>query len=402
MPCPPQNGNCGEFILRDLSFFRYLLSIVALIFVSLAAFAQLASTITDQFTTQERIERSAWWPTSGKARRTDYLGPQACGECHSTLVRTQAQHSMARASVAAAKSTVLRDHADKGFAIESYEYKILADANGSLRFTVSDSQRTISGPLDWAFGAGKVGQSFLSEQNGRFHEIRFSYFETLHAFGVTPNQSEQSARSLEKAVGRVLSNEEAQRCFGCHTTASMSANRFEPANAMPGVSCEGCHGPGSKHVAAMKAGDLDAGSAAIVNPRALKPVDLVDFCGACHTTWWDAKRIAATGIANVRFQPYRLEGSRCWGSGDQRLTCPACHNPHQPLVREAGAYDSRCVACHSSSEGSKGAAAHTKVCPVAKKDCVTCHMPQYEVPDMHYKYTDHRIRIVKAGEPFPD
>jgi hypothetical protein len=389
--------------LRGLSSVRYLPSIVAIyIFMSLAAFAQLSSTITDQFTTQERVERSGWWPTSGSARRSDYLGSQACGECHSTLVRSQAQHSMARASVAAAKSTLLRDHTQQSFAIEGYEYKVLTDANGSFRYTVSDSQRTISGPLDWAFGAGKVGQSFLSEQNGRFHEIRFSYFDTLHAFGVTPNQSEQSARSLEKAVGRVLSSAEAQMCFACHTTASMSANRFEPANAMPGVSCEGCHGPGSKHVAAMKAGDLDAGSAAIVNPRTLKPVDLVDFCGACHITWWDAKRIAAKGVANVRFQPYRLEGSRCWGNGDERLTCTACHNPHLPLVREARAYDSRCVACHAHSEGSKPAAARANVCPVAKQDCVTCHMPKYEVPDMHYKYTDHRIRIVKAGEPFPD
>jgi hypothetical protein len=29
-------------------------------------------------------------------------------------------------------------------------------------------------------------------------------------------------------------------------------------------------------------------------------------------------------------------------------------------------------------------------------------MPKFEVPDMHYKYTDHRIRVVKAGEAFPD
>jgi len=396
------HNNRGGIHLRNLSFFRSLPSIVALIFMSLAAFAQLASTIADQFTTQERIQRSAWWPTSGKARRADYVGSQGCGECHSTLVRSQAQHSMARASAPAAKSTVLRDHVDKGFAIESYDYKIVAGANGSIRYTVSDSQRSISGPLDWAFGAGKVGQSFLSEQNGRFHEIRFSYFDTLHDFGVTPNQSGQSARSLEKGVGRMLSSEEAQRCFGCHTTASMSANRFEPADAIPGVSCEGCHGPGSKHVAAMRKGDLDVGSAAIMNPRVLKPVDQVDFCGACHTTWWDAKRIAANGVANVRFQPYRLESSRCWGNGDERLTCPACHNPHQRLVREVGAYDRRCMACHSSSEGSKLAAARTKVCPIGKKDCVTCHMPKYEVPDMHFKYTDHRIRIVKAGEPFPD
>jgi formate-dependent nitrite reductase cytochrome c552 subunit len=34
--------------------------------------------------------------------------------------------------------------------------------------------------------------------------------------------------------------------------------------------------------------------------------------------------------------------------------------------------------------------------------CVTCHMPKYEVQDMHYKFTEHMIRVVKTGAPFPD
>jgi hypothetical protein len=29
-------------------------------------------------------------------------------------------------------------------------------------------------------------------------------------------------------------------------------------------------------------------------------------------------------------------------------------------------------------------------------------MPKYELPGAHFKFTDHRIRIVKAGEPYPD
>jgi hypothetical protein len=310
---------------------------------------------------------------------------------------------MAKTSVPAANSDILRDHSGQDFRLNPYQYRIAQEANGTFHYTVSDSTKTVSGTINWAFGAGKVGQSYLSQENGTFREIRFSYFATLHAFEVTPNQSAQAATSIDKAVGRVLASGEARRCFGCHTTASAANNQFEPENAIPGVSCESCHGPGSKHVAAMKAGDLEAGLGAIVNPRPMKPVDLVDFCGACHTTWWDAKRIGATGIANVRFHPYRLESSRCWGSGDARLTCVACHNPHRPLVREAAAYDDRCLSCHSLSPGAKPTADHPgAACPAGKQACVNCHMAKYEVPDMHYKYTDHRIRVVKAGEPFPD
>jgi hypothetical protein len=42
------------------------------------------------------------------------------------------------------------------------------------------------------------------------------------------------------------------------------------------------------------------------------------------------------------------------------------------------------------------------VCPVSEKDCVICHMPKYDIPGMHYKFTDHWIRIAKPGEPYPD
>lgn len=374
---------------------------------AVACIGQTPSTIADQFTTPERLEKSKWWPTSGKAPRTDYAGTGACQECHFAIVKSQAQHSMAKTSAPASKSDILHDHAGQNFHVETYDYKITAEPNGAFSYTVIDSQaadssKVVAAPISWAFGAGKVGQSYLSEQSGNFYEIRFSYFETLHAFGVTPNQSPQPATSIRKATGRILSGEEAERCFGCHTTASKASNHFDPANALPGVTCEGCHGPGAKHVAAMKAGDLDAGLAAILNPKDLKPVDSVDFCGACHTTWWDAKRIAATGVANVRFQPYRLEGSRCWKKEDARLTCAGCHNPHQPLVRDARAYDSRCLSCHTAQETKPTADHSVTVCPVAKQDCVTCHMPKYEVPDMHYKYTDHRIRIVKANEGFPE
>jgi hypothetical protein len=380
-----------------------LLVTLVLVIAGYWAFAQAPATITEQLTTPERIDKSKWWPTDGRAAKDEYAGSRACEQCHSIIVKSQSRHSMAKASAPAESSDTLRDAAGQSFRLGEYEYKITREADGSFHYTASNAGKTVSLPINWVFGAGKVGQSYLAQSDGTFREVRFSYFATLHAFGVTPNQSPQAATSMNKASSRLLTGAEAQRCFGCHTTASTVGKQFEPANAMPGISCEGCHGAGSKHVAAMKAGDLDLGSAAIVNPKDLRPVDLVDFCGACHTTWWDAKRIGATGVANVRFQPYRLESSRCWGKGDARLTCISCHNPHQPLVREARAYDSRCLSCHASSKQSKPTAEQPgAACPVAKEDCVTCHMPKYEVPDMHYQYTDHRIRVAKTGEAFPE
>jgi len=36
------------------------------------------------------------------------------------------------------------------------------------------------------------------------------------------------------------------------------------------------------------------------------------------------------------------------------------------------------------------------------KNCVTCHMEKLEVPGTHAVFTDHWIRVVKAGAKYPE
>src|SRR2546422_1149727 len=53
--------------------------------------------------------------------------------------------------------------------------------------------------------------------------------------------------------------------------------------------------------------------------RSLKPDDLADFCGACHRTSVQVQVMDIRDVANVRFQPYRLEKGRCWNPDDSRI-----------------------------------------------------------------------------------
>jgi formate-dependent nitrite reductase cytochrome c552 subunit len=39
---------------------------------------------------------------------------------------------------------------------------------------------------------------------------------------------------------------------------------------------------------------------------------------------------------------------------------------------------------------------------VAKANCASCHMPKVNLPGGHMSFTDHEIRIVKPGEPYPN
>ena len=155
---------------------------------------------------------------------------------------------------------------------------------------------------------------------------------------------------------------------------------------MEGVQCERCHGPSEAHLRRLTP-DAEARRAdhrGTVRLLRTVPPHLV------------ADRLnGPRGILNVRFQPYRLANSKCYDAADARIRCTACHDPHRDLETAAAAYDAKCTACHSRHCTPRRARSH-------RQDCVTCHMPRIDLPGAHRNFTDHQIRIVRAGEAYPD
>jgi hypothetical protein len=412
--------------------------------IFLGVFFTLAGTVLSQSrkteiseTTEDRIASATWWPTKNVVDRIQLVGNAECAKCHTDKATTQATTPMAHAGARAADTEILRDHEKLSGELPPYRYEIARDSAGST-YSVSDGAKTISAQLEWAFGIAHTGQTYIYSHDGAYYESRVSFYKTLQSLALTTGHLSSSPSSLDAALGRHMDSSETQHCFGCHTSGSMIAGHFDPSHATPGVTCEQCHGPGAKHVAAMKSGKIEEGRHAILNPHKLSAVDSVDFCGACHRTWADVLQTQVTGVANVRFQPYRLESSKCWAStarmtsnGNARLACYTCHDPHQPLVKETAGYDSKCLSCHTTKDASntsaslaertegvakqdakeenRGAAQNKKVadhpsaaCPVATSNCASCHMPKVEVPSMHAPFTDHRIRIVRDNINYPN
>jgi hypothetical protein len=375
---------------------------VAVVVFHLAAHgAPVPKTIAQQLSTPENIHKHSWWPTKGSAKREDFVGTATCASCHAQLAATQTQHAMARTAMRPADSPILSAH-PFDTKLGPYTYKITRRENDFV-YSVSDGSETISGPLSLAFGVGKMGQSFFFERGGAIYLVPFTYYQGPEKYDFTVDQSHAVPESLERALGHRLGQDEVRGCYGCHTTASTTQEVFDPSHLIPGVTCEQCHGPGKNHVALAKAGLNDDAKSQIYNPRPLNPVEAVDFCGACHRTWWDVTLSDSEGIKSVRFQPYRIENSRCWGKGDARLTCEACHDPHKPLAREASSYDQSCLNCHVNGKDQKPSDARPgKACPKAASECVDCHMPKYKVAEVYFKFTDHMIRVVRPEETFPD
>jgi hypothetical protein len=363
--------------------------------------------VRGQLSTEDHASEPGFWPTQKGAQRSDYAGTPACHTCHAGIWSAQRATPMANAAPRASESGILQSHPKLEFSVGQYHYEVKTDAKGSL-YTLTGAGKTLSYPLVWAFGIGRVGQSYLfKKEDGEFYEARITFFETLKKLDFTPGRALPSPHSAEEAMYRQVGPAEVAKCFACHTTGSTFDGQIDEKNLTTGVSCEACHGPGAKHVSAMQTAKIsglpDAGSSLIFNSSKLPPVDSVDFCGACHGTFWDVKLSGVAGASTARSQPYRLELSKCWGTGDARLTCIACHDPHQQLETDDASYDRNCLTCHAHGPGAKKTADHPGApCPAATKNCASCHMPKVLVPEMHANFTDHRIRIVRAAEAYPE
>ena len=82
--------------------------------------------------------------------------PETCAPCHRAETATFSQSGMARALHSAKDSAILRANPKLTTKLGGYGYEI-----SDSTYSVTDGKETIRVPLEWAFGQGAVGQTFL-------------------------------------------------------------------------------------------------------------------------------------------------------------------------------------------------------------------------------------------------
>ena len=363
----------------------------------LCAFAIVLLTFGPSVVTGQGSFRQRWNPRR-YPEGTSFIGDQACAECHKKAFAPFAKTGMALAMEPVPVSKVLSENPKLALQIGPFSYEIKRQGNQST-YSVTDGKNTMSVPIEYAIGQGRMGQTYVLQHDGKFYESRISYYKEIKGLDFTIGSPRGVPASLDEAFGRVLSNTEVVSCFGCHSNGATSGGKLDLDKLAHGVRCESCHGPGAPHVAAVKAGE--PGYMSVFNPGRLGGDEQTQqFCAVCHRGNDEFSLLKSMEINNVRFQPYRIFYSKCY-SDDRNIRCTACHNPHEPLKEDSAYYDKRCLACHAVN-GQPAAQGSSPSCPVANKDCTSCHMPKVEIQAAHFKFTDHYIRIVKPGEKYPN
>ncbi len=230
------------------------------------------------------------------------------------------------------------------------------------------------------------------------------------------------------------------RCAECHSTNlrkgyDARTNRYRTTWSELNVSCEACHGPGSRHVAWARRGggsDADPDLGLVARLGEPKPARWVfdsrtgiarrdpprssrvevETCGRCHARRGviSEEYVAGRPLGNTHRVSlleaglYEADGqildevyeygsflqSRMYAAG---VTCSDCHDPHRPTI--VGSADAVCGRCHTRERFfQRSHHFHRPGTPGAS--CVGCHMParRYMVVDVR---RDHSFRV-----PRPD
>ena len=322
----------------------------------------------------------------GAMAGAEYLGNGGCAPCHANEFKYHklSGHNL---TMHAMDTDGIGDTAPPVGKITGTNY-LVEKKNGEYLLK-SEKFPESAGKMNFSMGSGNTGITYVGISDNFLAEAQMSYFPTLKKWSLTPGHAPQSGPNL----GTVYSGETAKKCVFCHST-KMEDDTLIPERKFLGVGCEACHGPGSVHVKAMKAGRFNEGKMVSLEKVGAKQV--LRVCEQCHRP-----KPGAT-INTSRQTLVGIVKSRCYIESADSLSCISCHDPHTNVSHDLKRYEAVCLSCHATEikplfKGGKEI--QGKICPVNSKDqCVRCHMPPgaaFENTATPTKFADHLIRVHK-------
>ena len=210
-----------------------------------------------------------------------YVGAAHCAQCHQEIHDTQQSslHSKTFRRAAGLGPELLpkepvKDRLDRRYIHtisrrrERFDSRPVAWRKNSRRWSSTPSAPETA-------GLRLVG----ADELGRKRECRLSRYGDSDGWDVTTGHPGVSPKD-EHGLGRALDVEMLNGCFSCHATEIRAApDGTGPTAADHAIGCERCHGLGGNHIAAVEAGMDVYRDVSIVQPRRVRPSEMVSVSG---------------------------------------------------------------------------------------------------------------------------
>lgn len=328
---------------------------------------------------------------------------EVCKSCHPTEVEHYLLTGMGR-SISRPSQTVSanfrHEHSGSSFAVSGSE-------SGMVQ-TVRRGGLGAEYPVEYVIGSGNAAFGFLIRVEDYLYQSPISYYTHRDRWDMAPGFELHPAPDFDRPV--------LHECLWCHAgrprPVAFTQNRYRAPFLEPqSISCDRCHGPPERHLAAPS-------RETIVNPVRLSPSRRDSVCEQCHLG--GEERVLNPGRTFGEFRPgmeledvfsvyvgqgdreapgrFKVVGhveqlalSQCYQASGTRMWCGTCHDPHSPVEDTVSHYRARCLSCHGETLDSHHAA--------QSEGCIDCHMVRRPSFDSgHSAFTDHRIeRFPQTG-----
>jgi hypothetical protein len=337
--------------------------------------------------------------------RGDYIGPEACGECHADQ-HAAWSHSLHRVMNAKAE--------DPGAVIADFGNVTLAYAGGQVRFTRESGAYVMT--LERAGQVmryrvtrtiGRRGlQEYVGIADGRSDEVRLPFGWWPRGGGWFPQPYFDPWLGDERDFDTYAEVREpwAARCPWCHSTYPFAqriarasgpdhlGHGLEQLFAAPpggdtlavaeqvttGISCESCHLGGREHAAGGPIAFVPEGAPrrpgapllpATFAAERRDPLVIAAVCAQCHSG--PSPRLADGTALRNSSEAIDLAASPCTG-----IKCTDCHDPHAADSRDAERRAlAACTRCHDRLADAATARTHAGTGHDGAT-CLDCHMPR--------------------------
>lgn len=349
----------------------------------------------------------------------EYVGSQACRECHQDEWDSYQLSGMARSM-----HTIDGDRDPAG---ETFQHEASGRRFQSLwrdkkmvhREELVGEDRPVllaEHQMSYVVGSGSHFTMYLGEVDGFLVESPLTWYTAKPGWDMSPGYDQPHHLGFQREI--------TTDCLFCHAgqASAIDGSYHRIRITELGISCERCHGPGALHVAQHSSGNAGSTNVdgdhdrTIVNPSRLSRDRADAVCHQCHLQ--SRAYVAARGRSLADFRPglaledfqhyYRSTDprqqmkvvghteqmllSRCHRES-KTLTCLTCHNPHVtlPETERAARHRRTCLTCHDMSACTASTARRQQTRPA--DNCVTCHMPSVPTNTLHVAVTHHRIGI---------
>jgi pentatricopeptide repeat protein len=353
-----------------------------------------------------------------------FVGREQCIDCHQEAYEQWLGSHHDNAMAMASEQTVLGDFDDAEFEHGGVNSRFYRKDGGYFVYTEGPGGEMAEFEVRYTFGVEPLQQYLIPLSGGRLQALSTAWdVEKQRWFFLYPEDVIPADDWLHWTRNGQNWN---GMCAECHSTNLRKGynpedKTFNTTWSEINVSCEACHGPGSRHVAWAEIEPMGRpvleNYGLIVNSSGIDNRQQTEMCAPCHSRRSEVgdydhrqldlmESLVPSLLREGIYHPdgQILEEDYVWGSFVQSkmyqngVRCSDCHEVHSLELHKPG--NELCLQCHrADTYDTEAHHFHQKIHEGQPSDgalCVKCHMPEQPFMVIDYR-ADHSLRV-----PRPD